>query len=112
MEKTGKEGIEAKLREIIEVIIKKYNPDKIILFGSYAYGTPKEESDIDLLIVKETDEPFHRRWANVCSLVSHIVKTLPFSPFVVTPKELKERLEIGDQFFIEISNRGRVLYAK
>lgn len=86
MIKTERIAIETKLRKVIEIIIKKYKPTKIILFGSYAYGNPTEESDIDLLIVKETKEPFHRRWANVCALVSHIVKTIPFSPVVVTPK--------------------------
>ncbi|RMF90047.1 MAG: nucleotidyltransferase domain-containing protein [Methanobacteriota archaeon] len=93
---------------IAEVLIKRYRPEKIILFGSYAYGTPTEESDIDLLIVKETDKPFHKRWSEVCSLVSNIVKTIPFSPIVITPVELKNRLERGDDFFEEILKKGKV----
>ena len=109
-----KERIETLLGKIVEVIRKEYVPDKIILFGSYGYGTPTEESDIDLLIIRETDKPFHKRWAEVCHIISEIRKGkgIAFSPFVVTPQELQERLEIGDQFFEEIVNKGEVLYAK
>jgi predicted nucleotidyltransferase len=109
-----KERTETILRKIVEVIRKEYTPDKIILFGSYGYGTPTEESDIDLLIIRETDKPFHKRWAEVCHIISEIRKGkgIAFSPFVVTPQELQERLEIGDQFFEEIINKGEVLYAR
>ncbi|UCD85486.1 MAG: nucleotidyltransferase domain-containing protein [Deltaproteobacteria bacterium] len=109
-----KESIETLLGKIVEVIREEYAPDKIILFGSYGYGAPTEESDIDLLIIRETDKPFHKRWAEVCHIISEIRKGkgIAFSPFVVTPQELQERLEIGDQFFEEIVNKGEVLYAR
>jgi len=98
------------LEKIVKVVAEKYQPQEIILFGSYAYGVPTKESDIDLLIIKDTDKPFHKRWSEVCSLVSDMVKTIPFSPFVVTPAELKDRLEKGDEFFDEIMKKGKVLY--
>ncbi len=109
-----KKRIETLLKKIVETISEEYTPDKIILFGSYGYGTPTEESDIDLLIIRETDKPFHKRWAEVCHIISEIRKGkgIAFSPFVVTPQELQERLEIGDQFFEEIVNKGEVLYAR
>lgn len=109
-----KKRIETLLKKIVETISEEYAPDKIILFGSYGYGTPTEESDIDLLIIRETDKPFHKRWAEVCHIISEIRKGkgIAFSPFVVTPQELQERLEIGDQFFEEIVNKGEVLYAR
>jgi len=88
------------------------SPQKNILFGSYAYGRPDRESDIDLLIIKETKErPIDRRIA-VRRLVSDIRRKVPFSSLVVTPEELAHRLEIEDDFFIEITQRGRVLYEK
>lgn len=98
------------LRNIVKVLVAKYQPEKIILFGSYAYGQPDAASDIDMLILKETDKSFSRRWAEVCELTADIVGTVPFSPLVLTSKEL-ERCAKGDQFFEEILTKGRVLYA-
>jgi predicted nucleotidyltransferase len=99
------------LREIVEKIKVGYQPEKIILYGSYAYGHPDDESDIDLLIVKETDaSPFDRRVA-----VRRIVDLrlpIAFAPIVVTPRELAERLEMADSFFEEILQKGKTLYAK
>ena len=102
--------IQVTLERIIDVLVKEYQPEKIILFGSCAYGQPHEESDIDLLIIRETDKPFHKRWAEVYSLVSEIVRGLDFSPFVITPEELQRKLEKRDPFFEEILTRGEVLY--
>ncbi|MGR3309233.1 MAG: nucleotidyltransferase domain-containing protein, partial [Candidatus Brocadiales bacterium] len=94
-----------RIRQVINNIAEKikegYKPSKIILFGSYAYGKPHRDSDIDLLVIKETqDRPIDRRVA-VRRIVSDVRKGFPFSSIVVTPKELSQRLEIGDQFFKE-----------
>lgn len=101
------------LFEIIEDIKTKYNPEKIILYGSFAYGVPDENSDIDLLIIKETSErPLDRR-IRVRRIVDIRDSSYPaFSPIVLTPNEIKQRLEIGDQFIQEILTRGEVLYAQ
>ena len=53
--------IETYLKEAVDRIIKRFNPEKIILFGSYAYGKPTMDSDIDLMIVMDTDEKPHKR---------------------------------------------------
>lgn len=99
------------LQEIVEKIKTGYQPEKIILYGSYAYGHPDQESDIDLLIVKETEaSPFDRRVA-VRRIVDLRVP-IAFAPIVVTPHELSARLEMGDSFFEEIVQKGKVLYAK
>lgn len=100
------------VQDLVEHLKGDYNPEIIILFGSYAYGEPDSESDIDLLIVKRTPLPFHKRWVEVCQLVSGDTKGLEFSPFVVTPEELEIRLAMGDQFFKEILARGEILYAR
>ncbi|MDZ7290574.1 MAG: nucleotidyltransferase domain-containing protein [candidate division KSB1 bacterium] len=97
---------------IVERIKEKYQPDKIILFGSYAYGKPDASSDIDLLIVKETHEAFYKRWAEVCRIVSDLRHGIPFSPFVLTPKEWQSRLEISDPFIKEILEKGKMLYER
>ncbi|HHT9125821.1 MAG TPA: nucleotidyltransferase domain-containing protein [Candidatus Brocadiia bacterium] len=100
------------INDIAERIKEGYKPSKIILFGSYAYGKPHRDSDIDLLVVKETqDRPIDRR-VTVRRIVSDVRRGFPFSAIVVTPKELNRRLEIGDQFFKEITTRGEVIYAR
>ncbi len=100
------------LAEIVTCLIEEYQPQQIILYGSLAYGTPHRDSDIDLLIVKETDEaPIDRR-IKVSRLVTNSKRRIPFSPLVLTPRELDYRLAIGDQFYQEILHRGRVLYER
>lgn len=105
-----------KVREKIETIISKlkqdYDPEQIILFGSYAYGNPTDESDIDLLIIKDTQEPILARWMSVRKLVTDLRKGLAFSPIIVTPSELKIRLDKGDPFFKEILQKGKKLYVR
>lgn len=82
------------------------------MFGSHAYGMPTQDSDVDLLIIKDTSQPFRKRWVEVYDLVSNIVMGVDFSPFVVTPHELKERIKRGDIFFKQIIEKGNCLYAK
>lgn len=66
----GKSKIEDVLTKTVEIIARGYQAEKIVLFGSYAYGTADEESDIDLLIVKQTDKPFFQRMFEVRRLIS------------------------------------------
>jgi predicted nucleotidyltransferase len=82
----------------------------VILCGSYAYGKPRRDSDIDLLVIKETSERFIDRWVTVRRLLSDPSRRLPLKVIVLTPQELSERLDIGDQFIQEIVDRGEVLY--
>jgi uncharacterized protein len=98
--------------EIVEKIKKEYQPEKIILFGSYAYGTPTKDSDLDLFIVKNTEKERIYRFAEVKKLIYEPGRRIPVSPLVYTPKELTERLAIGDSFVEEILSRGEVLYAR
>lgn len=83
-----------------------------MLFGSYAEGRQKAESDIDLLIVKRTSQPFYKRLEKVRKIVSPVRVGIPFDPIVVTPQELTARLELGDQFLGDILRSGKTLYAK
>ena len=93
-----------------EKIATSYEPLKIILFGSYAYGDPNPDSDIDLLIIKDTDErPIDRR-TSVRKIVSDPTRRVPFEPLVLTQDELAERIRVGDQFINEILSKGDALY--
>ncbi len=99
------------IEEITRRLVTGYSPKTIILFGSFAYGSPDADSDIDLLIVKETDETFLKRMTHVRGLASGAHPSIPFEPLVLTPSEVQERLDAGDQFIAEIVERGEVLYA-
>ena len=96
--------------KMVEKIIKEYQPKKVILFGSYAYGEPTEESDIDLLIIKDTDKRPIDRWVEVKRVLRDTARTLPVSPLVYTEKEIEERMAIKDFFLKEILETGEVLY--
>jgi len=110
-EVSAKKEVRRIIFEIVEKIRREYQPEKIILFGSYAYGTPDRDSDIDLLIIKDTQErPIDRR-VTVRRMVSDPKRFIPFEPIVLTPDEIQVRLEIGDQFLREIIEKGEVLYA-
>ena len=98
--------------EVVEKIKKEYQPEKIILFGSYAYGTPTEDSDIDLFIVKETDKERIYRFAEVKKIIYKPERRIPISPLVYTPEELATRLSMGDSFVEEVLSKGEVLYAR
>lgn len=102
--------IQNTLQQIVQRLVEAYRPQRIVLFGSLAYGEPDADSDIDLLIVKETDEPPLERRVRVRRLVSDPERRIPFSPLVLTPDELALRLALGDPFYREIVQRGKVLY--
>ncbi len=98
------------INRIVDKIIKEYRPEKVILFGSYAYGEPTEDSDIDLLIIKNTDKRPIDRWVEVKRLLRGTADKLPVSPFVYTEKEIEERVSMKDFFIEEILKTGKVLY--
>lgn len=108
----GDARIQSAIREITRRVVAGYAPERIILFGSYAYGEPDDDSDIDLLIIKDTEEHFIDRLARVRRAAAGAHRLIPFEPIVLTPEELDRRLRIGDQFFGEIVERGELLYAR
>ncbi|MFH1549201.1 MAG: nucleotidyltransferase domain-containing protein [Planctomycetota bacterium] len=106
------EEIERFVAGCVRRIENGYHPERIILFGSYAYGQPSEDSDVDFLIVKSTkDRPFDRR-LQVARLISDPHRAVPVDLFVLTPEEIEDRLDAGDQFLQEILDKGEVVYAR
>lgn len=103
------------VRELTDAIVNKlvaeYSPEQVILFGSYAYGDPLADSDIDLLIIKETSDRPIDRWVKVRQILSDPHRRRALDALVLTPQELSQRLGIGDQFVAEILEKGQVLYA-
>ena len=86
-------------------------PDIIILFGSYAYGTPTQDSDIDLFIIKDDNR---RRVDRFCEVrkISRDIEGVSIMPIVFTNGELAKRLRLEDDFILEIVKKGRVLYER
>jgi uncharacterized protein len=107
----GDTRVRVAVDEIVRRLVAEHAPQRIILFGSHAYGEPDEDSDIDLLIVAETEEPFLRRMDLVRKTATGAHPRIPFEPIVLTPKEVEWRLRVGDQFIAEIVEKGEVLYA-
>ena len=98
------------IQHIVQRIVAGYSPKKIILFGSYAYGEPDEDSDIDLLIIKDTDKRPIERWMDVKRLLRDRNRTVSVSPLVYTSRELEARLALKDFFIQEVLEKGEVLY--
>jgi predicted nucleotidyltransferase len=96
----------AVIRRFAREVAERFQPEKIILFGSYAYGTPHADSDVDILVImparNQLDQAFRIHWAVQPPFPLHIV--------VRTPKSMKWRLEEGDGFLREILSKGKVLY--
>lgn len=101
---------DALLADIARRIVEKFQPYKVVLFGSYAYGTPGLSSDVDLLVVMDSEEPMAQRIRRVAEVAK--VRFLPMDVIVRTPAEMAERLAKGDFFIAEILEKGRVLYQR
>ena len=97
------------LDEIVGNIASAFNPEKIIIFGSYAYGRPTEKSDIDILVIMETTKREIERMVAVNKLLRDYHKKMDLDILVKTPAEIKHRLDIGDPFISKIISKGRVL---
>ncbi len=98
------------LQEIIQQIVAAYAPERIILFGSYAYGEPHAHSDVDLLIIKETDKRPLDRWMEVKRLLRDRSRAVSISPLVYTRGEIEHRLAIKDFFIKKVLEKGEVVY--
>ncbi len=95
------------IRKFARQVARQFNPDRIILFGSYAYGKPTEDSDVDILIVLS----FNGRNPEKATEIRMATKPkFPIDIMVRKPSELKKRLKMGDYFFREITEKGKVLY--
>ena len=99
------------INQLARFIAEEFRPERIILFGSYAYGTPSEDSDVDLLVVMKTPADVVERGAEIYVAVDKS-GVAPFSIHILvrTPQEIRERVALGDFFMREIIERGKVIY--
>jgi predicted nucleotidyltransferase len=99
------------LEEIVKRLVENLHPEKIILFGSHAYGNPVETSDIDLLVVvSESNESRYRRARKAYGCLWGL--TAPVEIVVVTEEELKEMLQVSASLGYQAIHRGKILYEK
>ncbi len=98
------------LEEIRERVISAYEPDRIILFGSRAAGTNTDESDYDLLILKDTHARSIDRRIEVETILQD--RAVPLDIMVYTPREMNYLYSIGSPFIEEVVETGRVLYMR
>jgi len=98
------------LPEVVQRIVQTLHPEKIVLFGSYADGTPTSDSDVDLLVVMETTAPPVERYLAVSRLLRP--RLFPVDILVKRPDEIQSALGAGDFFIREVLSRGQVLYER
>lgn len=100
------------VEKIKQVIVSKYHPKRIVLFGSYAWGKPNKDSDIDLLVVKEATQPRPLREQAIYKILTRYFsdRELPVDVIVHTTRETEEKLAMGDPFVKEILTKGKILY--
>ena len=98
-----------KIREVADKIALEYQPEKIILFGSFAWGTPNKDSDIDLFIVKETENA-REAMRDVHRLFWG--RSFAMDILVYDPKNVEKRIQMGDPFVSDILNKGKLLYER
>ena len=102
--------IQKQIEEIIKRMVSNIKPEKIILFGSYAYGTPTEDSDLDLLVViKSSKQPRYRRAREIRKHLWGITD-IPKDILVYTQEEIEEWKEVEEAFITSITKRGKILY--
>jgi predicted nucleotidyltransferase len=94
------------IRAFARQVAERFQPEKIILFGSYAYGTSHADSDVDILVIM----PARNQPDKAFKIHSTILPPFPLDLIVRTPKNMKWRLEEGDSFLHEIVSKGKVLY--
>jgi predicted nucleotidyltransferase len=98
---------EKSILELRDRIASEFQPQRIIVFGSHAYGIPAENSDLDLLIIMRHVGSGLRK---AVEILNRVRPRIPVDLVVRTPEEIQERIQANDFFLTEILHHGRVLY--
>src|SRR5262249_13247939 len=104
----GKDVPRAAIRDFARQVAERFHPDKIILFGSHAYGQPHQDSDVDILVVM----PARNQVDQAAKIHVTLMPPFPLDIIVRTPKNMEWRLREGDSFLQEVVAKGQVLYEK
>lgn len=96
------------IRKFARDVAEHFQPDKIVLFGSYAYGTPHNDSDVDILVIM----PARNTTDMAVKIHLALMPPFPIDIIVRTPAEMRWRMEERESFLVEIMEKGKVLYEK
>lgn len=96
------------IKNSAERIGKKLRPQRIILFGSHAQGTPHADSDVDLLVIFTNKEKIAQRYREVSKILEP--RSFPIDILIRSSRQIRDRLKIGDHFMKEIMEKGKILY--
>ena len=96
------------IRRFARQVAARFQPEKIILFGSYAYGKPHADSDVDILVVMAARNQLDQ----AVKIHQALLPPFPLDLIVRTPRNLQWRLEEGDSFLREVVSKGQVLNEK
>ena len=99
--------VQTHIKALCREIVTRFEPQKVILFGSYAYGVPHPDSDIDLLVVMPFKGRVHEQ---AVKIRKGLKSSLPIDLLVRTPEQVRERVEMEDFFMREIVDQGKILY--
>jgi uncharacterized protein len=95
------------IQAFVDQVVRRFRPAAVILFGSYAYGRPTEDSDVDLMVVMSHRGP----GAKVATRIRLACpRAFPMDLIVRTPTEVRRRLRMGDSFLREVTSKGIVLH--
>ena len=97
-----------RIRAFSEAVAREFHPQKIVLFGSYAYGNPTKDSDVDLLVIMTRTRDRGERMS--VRIRQAIPRDFPLDLLVRTPSEVARRLRWGDPFMRELVEKGNVMY--
>ncbi len=100
------------LEPYLRVIVERFEPEKIILFGSQAYGKPNEHSDVDLLVIRELTSERESNLAIRGALCEVDGENLPFTILSKSPERIRNRLAVKSPFYEDMVYQGLLLYAR
>jgi len=105
IERSGE--ISKKIDDYVAEVVRKLNPNLVVLFGSFATGDINEGSDIDILVVADFKEPFLDR---IRTLMDFNTFKIPIEPVGYTPKEFDQMKNRKNPFITEVLEKGKIIY--
>jgi len=99
--------LHAEIKAFVDQVVRRFRPQKVILFGSHAYGIPNKDSDVDLMVVMPHRGPAA---ATATRIRLACPRDFPMDLIVRSPAEVRRRLRSGDRFIDEVMSKGIVLH--
>jgi predicted nucleotidyltransferase len=104
--------LEAYIGAVTAALVRDLEPERIVLFGSFARGDQNRASDLDLVVIMATQLPFCERIGRALESACRASRRLPVEPLVYTPEEWRRMQAAGSSFTALVRSEGRVLYER